>query len=145
MKTFGFWFYEELVDLIGVGKTSIILTVPSGESFEVKVNSLRMECFKNDPSCLYCKKRVGTLWVLESHKNEYPHLNLYAIGKKDGLILMTKDHVIPKSRGGDDKLWNLVTACTNCNCSKGDKIVTEYMTCPPMNKIIPAKLGTVVL
>jgi len=142
MNTFGFWLYEELVDFIGVGKKSIALTVPTlHDTFSVRVNSLRMECFKNDPSCAFCKKRVGVLWVLEAHANEKPHLNLYAIGKKGGLILMNKDHLIPKSKGGEDKLYNLVTSCEPCNTLKCDKIVTEYVM-PPMRSITPKPIET---
>lgn len=32
----------------------------------------------------------------------------------------TVDHVIPKSKGGPHRLWNLVLACQECNQKKGD-------------------------
>lgn len=32
------------------------------------------------------------------------------------------DHVRPKSAGGRNVPWNLVAACSSCNCSKGAKI-----------------------
>lgn len=44
--------------------------------------------------CVYCQKRV----------------------KPDQLTL---DHVIPKARGGSNKIRNLVTACADCNSAKG--------------------------
>ena len=34
---------------------------------------------------------------------------------------MTTDHVVPKSRGGDDSWENLVCACPRCNAVKGDR------------------------
>lgn len=34
---------------------------------------------------------------------------------------LTIDHVIPKSRGGEDTWQNLVVACSKCNTKKGDK------------------------
>lgn len=34
---------------------------------------------------------------------------------------LTIDHVVPKSKGGDDSWENLVTACVKCNNRKGDR------------------------
>lgn len=34
---------------------------------------------------------------------------------------LTIDHIIPKSKGGDDSWENLVTACVKCNNKKGDR------------------------
>lgn len=36
---------------------------------------------------------------------------------------LTIDHVIPKSKGGDDTWENLVVACSKCNTLKGDKLL----------------------
>ncbi|HEY7236542.1 MAG TPA: HNH endonuclease [Gemmatimonadaceae bacterium] len=41
------------------------------------------------------------------------------------------DHVYPASRGGSDKIENLVAACRDCNASKSDKVL------PPMPRPIP--------
>jgi 5-methylcytosine-specific restriction endonuclease McrA len=38
---------------------------------------------------------------------------------------LTLDHVIPKSRGGDNSWLNLVTACKKCNQKKGNKTPAE--------------------
>lgn len=37
------------------------------------------------------------------------------------------DHVLPISRGGQNSLDNLVTACRPCNSSKGDKTPEEWL------------------
>jgi 5-methylcytosine-specific restriction endonuclease McrA len=34
---------------------------------------------------------------------------------------LSRDHVIPLSKGGEDKWTNLVTACKGCNNKKGDR------------------------
>lgn len=40
----------------------------------------------------------------------------------------TFDHVIARSRGGDDEWENLVVACTDCNNRKGrDSYLGHYM------------------
>ena len=49
------------------------------------------------------------------------HFNLYAIDKNGKEVLMTKDHIIPKSKGGSNHISNLQTMCTNCNSKKGNK------------------------
>jgi 5-methylcytosine-specific restriction endonuclease McrA len=40
-------------------------------------------------------------------------------GKRPPLRDLNIDHVLPRSRGGDDTWENLVTACRNCNLRKG--------------------------
>ena len=37
------------------------------------------------------------------------------------------DHVIPKVRGGDDSLENLVAACKSCNLRKGKKSEAVFL------------------
>ena len=39
---------------------------------------------------------------------------------------MTIDHVIPKSKGGEDSFENCVTACRPCNAEKDDLTVEEW-------------------
>ncbi|TRZ65985.1 HNH endonuclease [bacterium] len=38
---------------------------------------------------------------------------------------LTIDHIIPKSKGGDDTWENLVTACIRCNNKKGNRTPEE--------------------
>ena len=38
---------------------------------------------------------------------------------------LTIDHVIPKSRGGEDTWENLAVACSSCNTKKGDKFLEQ--------------------
>lgn len=38
---------------------------------------------------------------------------------------LTRDHIIPRSRGGKDIWTNCATACTRCNCHKADKTPEE--------------------
>jgi 5-methylcytosine-specific restriction endonuclease McrA len=38
---------------------------------------------------------------------------------------LTRDHVIPQSRGGKDAWSNVVTACKRCNNRKADRLLQE--------------------
>lgn len=55
---------------------------------------------------------------------------------------LTIDHVIPRSKGGQDTWDNLVTCCSSCNHKKGNNLLKEtnmvLKTIPqaPMSKII---------
>lgn len=43
---------------------------------------------------------------------------------------LTFDHVIPKSRGGQTTWTNVVTACSDCNLEKGDRLPQECAMIP---------------
>lgn len=141
MITYGIWFYHELRDRIGafcqnghLGTKCITMETPNYGNFSVKVSSLRTQLFSQDPKCATCH-RVGSLWMLQSHtKHDTPHLNLYHIIEEgeviekqwrksvvDGLILITKDHIIPISKGGLTEMHNLRTLCCVCNLKKGNQ------------------------
>lgn len=51
------------------------------------------------------------------------HFNLYGLNEKGNEILFTKDHIIPKSKGGRNHISNYQTMCCICNSKKGDKII----------------------
>ncbi|MGV6806415.1 MAG: HNH endonuclease [bacterium] len=39
--------------------------------------------------------------------------------------MLTRDHIVPKSRGGHDKWENVVSACRRCNQRKADHLLEE--------------------
>ena len=63
--------------------------------------SLRFEVFKRDNfTCQYC-------------------------GAKAPESIIEVDHINPVSKGGDNSLLNLVTACKTCNRGKRDKKLSD--------------------
>ena len=57
---------------------------------------IRFEVFKRDYfTCQYC-------------------------GAQAPAVLLHADHIHPRSKGGDDELMNLVTACESCNLGKSN-------------------------
>jgi len=89
----------------------------------VKMDSLRLLTFKKSLICEKCGL-IGSYFAVERHKygnTATYHLNLYAY-TWEGEVLMTKDHIIPKSKGGRDTLDNMQTLCIRCNQEKGDGV-----------------------
>lgn len=91
--------------------------------YEVKVNSLRLNLFKTKGlACVTCGL-IGSYFTLEKTIRDFrPHFNLYGLNEDGEEILMTKDHILPKSLGGKDTLENLQPMCTICNGLKGNNI-----------------------
>lgn len=63
---------------------------------------------RRGPSCRYCRATLNR--------------------RQDDPRQLTLDHWVPKSRGGSNRLRNLVLACATCNRRKGDKPAEVYLT-----------------
>lgn len=97
----------------------------------MNMTSVRYKCFKTcGVICAGCgiqanffrkEKDVG-------QEKEIYHFNLYALDDNNEEILMTKDHIIPKSKGGANHISNYQTMCTHCNLKKSDKTI-ELIEC----------------
>lgn len=148
LRTYGFWFYDELRPKLGEGHGKIWLDTPNFGKFLVTANSSKLKCLKRSPMCVGCD-RVGSIWMLQSHgklveplteqekffgvrrkikhsDEQRPHLNLWAVDANNKLVMMTQDHILPRSKGGNNGQHNLQTMCTHCNSAKGDTIPDGY-------------------
>ena len=75
-------------------------------------------------TCVRCGIK-GKYFALERGKTDNPnrfHFNLYAVNKYGHEVMMTKDHIKPRSKGGKNKLSNYQPMCHKCNQRKADKI-----------------------
>lgn len=93
-----------------------------GRTWSVKMWSNRYFTFRKSLSCVVCDL-TGTFMSLERQAGSdgRPHFNLYAMsddGRVDRRVLMTKDHIEPKSKGGKDAAGNFQTMCSVCNSLK---------------------------
>lgn len=53
------------------------------------------------------------------------HICAYCSGHFSNYHHLSRDHILPKSRGGTDNWMNVVTACKECNSKKGYKTLKE--------------------
>lgn len=92
----------------------------------VRVNGVRLKVFKRDGGVCYMCGLQATHFAIESSpgQDDHYHINLYALSPEGKEVLMTRDHVHPKSKEGSDDLDNAQTACSPCNARKSDKVVT---------------------
>lgn len=68
-------------------------------------------------------------WVAAKGRRDHqgrPVLNLYADGP-NGVVMMTRDHIIPKSLGGVDDVRNLRPACQPCNETRSNDVTPEVI------------------
>ena len=81
----------------------------------------------------YLKPLIIRLLNYVSFQKRRIRVNRHRIMRRDGYSCvycgskknLTIDHVIPKSKGGDNTWKNLVTCCSPCNLKKGDKSLEE--------------------
>ena len=89
----------------------------------IKGNSQRYQTFFTKGTKCVCCGIEGRYFAKEkvSCDKSY-HLNLYAIDENGKEVLMTKDHILPKSKGGQDHVDNYQPMCVRCNKAKGNNI-----------------------
>lgn len=94
----------------------------------IKGNSQRYQVFFTKGVKCPCCGIEGKYFAKERtpDKDISYHLNLYAVDDKGNEVLMTKDHIIPRSKGGKDELENYQPMCERCNIKKGSKYEENF-------------------
>jgi hypothetical protein len=72
----------------------------------------------------------GTIREWE-REQELPKTCVYCGSTAD----LTTDHLIPRSRGGDESADNVVLACQSCNISRGEKGIFEWLGLKEKDKL----------
>lgn len=86
----------------------------------IKMHSDRLKTFAvKGCNCVKCGIKGAYFYKERQHVDVFYHLNLYGINEKGEEILMTKDHIIPKVKGGKNYIDNYQTLCQGCNTEKG--------------------------
>lgn len=92
------------------------------------------------------RKRICGI-LRPSKYQDTPHFNLYAVefvwGRVNGrrkrvphYILMTRDHIYPKSKGGPDSIDNSQTMCAKCNQRKANIIKVSEISKQPVQEML---------
>jgi 5-methylcytosine-specific restriction endonuclease McrA len=97
---------------------------------EYNAHKMQTNCFIKD--CPWCSLSMRQA-QRKQNELETPHLNLYGSGRRNReLVLMTRDHTIPRSKGGPDVIENLQTMCHCCNQYKADFLLQELQDAYPV-------------
>ncbi len=108
---FKFFRWYEIMDADEYFKYKNIHNIP--RSLKIFVNKGR--------ECQHCQRK-GQYVVIGSYKGmPIEAKNTRLLFSKD-FLMMTKDHIHPKSKGGPTKLGNLQILCALCNQKKADKV-----------------------
>jgi len=112
---------NEILDLIEKDKKLII------DEHEVRVGEDRLLCFKYKGTiCQNCGQKALYFALERVTSTNYDGWTLSLCG--ENYSYFTKDHIIPKSKGGPDILENYQTYCWDCNLRKGSQLSHEIRT-----------------
>lgn len=115
---------EEFFDLLKKSEQQSFTDLSvENQVYRVRIDSDRYRLFQKNKNCVACGL-IGNRFFLDINPGDFtPHFNLY--GEENGrLVLMTKDHILPKSKGGENVLHNYQTMCSICNNLKGNYDLT---------------------
>jgi len=108
-------------------------TLVSFDGDDINMASQRYDVFdEKGTTCVTCGME-SLYFEKERHSSgntKRYHFNLYGKNAEGEEVMFTKDHIVPKSKGGTDELSNYQTMCAHCNRKKGNKnSKTETVQC----------------
>lgn len=111
--------YNAVKDMLFEPEDKKAMVVINGD--KIKGNSQRFQTFFTKGLKCACCGIEGKYFGKEKDFNAARyHLNLYALDESGNEVLMTKDHIVPRSKGGASELYNYQTMCVKCNIAKGN-------------------------
>lgn len=102
------------------------------KGFDVLSGLLGYKVFKHKGIKCPCCPIQGEYFALEktpgNGKSKYNnwHFNLYGTDAFGREVMITKDHITPRSKGGPNELKNLQPMCMVCNTKKGSLHMKEF-------------------
>jgi 5-methylcytosine-specific restriction endonuclease McrA len=70
------------------------------------------------------KRNNGVFKILDKELLKLKNSSCFYCDERE---LITMDHIIPLSKGGNHSIGNLISACSRCNSSKNNKLLIEFL------------------
>ena len=89
--------------------------------------------------CRFCDTRVISRKARKIFISRFPEETHWKVGEYARhsalqVLAASVDHIVPHSRGGNNDLTNLVTACTACNFGRGAWTLEEVRLADPLGR-----------
>ena len=127
--------------MIVYGK-EIIEVYPLSDLYETFNRHRRLQVFAyKGRNCVVCGREGVLLLKTYNKKNRQTHVDLYT----DDFVLMTVDHIIPRSISHDESLNNKQTMCDPCNAKKADKMLAPEDMRKHMTHLVRKRTGSELL
>ena len=81
------------------------------------------------------------LFLRDSYRCAYCGRSRQDLGSRERL---TRDHLVPRSKGGTNEWLNVVTACSSCNHHKDDRLAEEVGRTPRVIPWVPSRSDLVI-
>lgn len=89
-------------------------------------NSIRKGKMKRERNLIVEHHFTEWIELLKKHNNTCFYCGI-RMTKTPGIKQRTRDHIVPISKGGSDKIENIVPACKSCNSRKGKLTLDEFL------------------
>ena len=116
---------ETVLSSLHRGEESLRVPTAEDKYIVVRLGSRRIRTFVKGDSCVSCGMEIS-VFAVERHPRKIVipedsgwHINAYGYNQDGGIMMMTSDHIIPRSKGGDSDLSNRQVMCSKCNYLKG--------------------------
>lgn len=105
-------------------QASQIFFIGTDKKLRIPMGSHRYQLFaEKGCKCAMCGIK-GKFFALEKMDSDINyHFNLYALNPNGEEVMLTKDHIIPRSLGGKNSIDNYQTLCEICNGKKSNKLI----------------------
>ncbi len=99
------------------------------KKINVHLSSARIRLIGRTQECAACKIKGDHFWAEANSKDVKGspcgwHLNLYAIDHHGSPVMLTLDHIKPRSKGGTKSPNNIQLLCARCNNIKGVEMMS---------------------